>query len=280
MAEPIANILVIDDEVGMREGCRRALAPRGFFVETAEHGVEGLRKLRETAFDLVLLDAMMPGMSGLELLERIREHNPDIVCIMITGYATVELAAQAMKKGAQDFLPKPFTSDELLAAVRKGLDERQRRLASERDRVWEEEQYQLERTRQEQAKLDTIESRFMLVITHRLRNPAGAIKSYLQLMRAGLLDEDEWDEYLEKVDLRAGQLLNMLDDLLELAHLKSGVDDVQTQACGRGRYPGRSRSPPPSDGRGQRVDVGPAHRGSTGHPDPGHSSPLVMDPSA
>lgn len=224
MTEPIAKILIIDDEVGMREGCRRALTPRGFFVETAEHGVEGLRKLRETAFDLALLDVMMPGMSGLELLERIHDHNPNIVCIMITGYATVELAAQAMKKGAQDFLPKPFTSDELLAAVQKGLDERQRRLAFEHDRLREEERYQLERTLQQQAMLDAVESQFMLVIAHRLRDPAGVIKSYLQLMRGGFVEEDEWDEYLEKVDLRAGQLLNMLDDILELAHLKSGID--------------------------------------------------------
>jgi two-component system sensor histidine kinase BaeS len=167
---------------------------------------------------------MMPGMSGLELLDRVYEHDPDIACIMITGYATVDLAAQAMKKGARDFLPKPFTSDELLAAVRKSIDERKRRLALEREKELAEEQLQLERISQERAKLDTIESRFMLVIAHKLRDPAGVIKSYLQLMRGGFVDEDEWDEYLEKLDLRAGQLLAMLDDLLELAHLKSGIE--------------------------------------------------------
>ena len=85
MSTMTANILVIDDEVGMREGCRRALTPQGFQVDVAEHGVEGLRKLRESHYDLVLLDAMMPGMSGLELLERIQESDPSIICIMITG---------------------------------------------------------------------------------------------------------------------------------------------------------------------------------------------------
>jgi signal transduction histidine kinase len=224
MAETEANILVIDDEVGMREGCRRALTPHGFHVSVAEHGVEGLRKLREGHFDLILVDAMMPGLSGLELLDRVYEYDPDIVCIMITGYATVDLAAQAMKKGARDFLPKPFTSDELLAVVRKSLDERKRRLALEREKELAEEQLQLERISQERAKLDAIESRFMLVIAHKLRDPAGVIKSYLQLMRCGFVDEDEWDEYLEKLDLRAGQLLAMLDELLELAHLKSGIE--------------------------------------------------------
>jgi two-component system sensor histidine kinase/response regulator len=220
MVTATAHILVIDDEIGMREGCRRALTPHGFHVSTAEHGVEGLRKMREEPFDLILLDAMMPGMSGLELLERIRDHDPSIICVMITGYATVDLAAQAMKQGACDFLPKPFTSDELLTVVNRGLEERQRQLAFKQQREQEEEALQLERTRQEIAKLDAIESRFMLVLVHQLRDPAGVIKNYLQLMRAGYVDADEWDEYLEKLDLRAGQLLNMLDDLLELAHLK------------------------------------------------------------
>lgn len=220
MAETKASILVIDDEVGMREGCRRALTPHGFQVVTAEHGAEGLRRLAEQRFDLVLLDAMMPGMSGVELLERIQDRDPDLVCVMITGYATVDLAAQAMKKGAHDFLPKPFTSDELLTAVCRGLEERQRRQQLRQEQERQEQLLQLERARQEMAKLDAIESRFMLVVVHELRNPAGALKNYVQFMRAGYVGPDEWDEYLEKLDLRAGQLVDMLDDLLELAQLK------------------------------------------------------------
>jgi len=214
------NILIVDDEVGMREGCRRALTSQGFRVSTAEHGAEGLRKLREEPFVLVLLDAMMPGMSGLELLGAICEYNPDIICIMITGYATVDLAAQAMKHGAFDFLPKPFTLDELLAVVNRGLEESQRRAADREQREREEEAYQLERARAETAKLDAIESRFMLIIAHELRNPAGVIKNYLQFMRSGYADAGEIGECLEKLEQRADQLLAMLDDILELASLK------------------------------------------------------------
>lgn len=220
MKENGPNILIVDDEIGMRAGCRRALVPQGYRVSVAEHGVEGLRKLREEAFDVVLLDAMMPGLSGLEVLERIQQHDPDIVCVMITGYATVDLAAQAMKMGAHDFLSKPFTSDELLTVVQRAWDERQRRIAQRRQQEHEEESLQLERTRQEKAKLDAFESRFTIVVVHELRNPAGVIKNYLQLMRAGYIEADEWQEYVEKLDLRAGQMLAMLDDLLELANLK------------------------------------------------------------
>jgi signal transduction histidine kinase len=227
-----ANILVIDDELGMREGCRRTLVSHGYRVSTAEHGAEGLQKLREQRFDLVLVDAMMPGMSGLELLGRAYQRDPDILCIMITGYATVDLAAQAMKQGAHDFLPKPFTSDELLAAVKRGLAERLRRNQLKQQKEREEETRQLERARQEMAKLDAIQSRFLLVIAHELRNPAGVIKNYVQLMRGGYVDEDEWDEYLEKLDLRATQLLAMLDDILELAYLKDVAGPSKTKPVG------------------------------------------------
>jgi signal transduction histidine kinase len=229
MTTDTPSILVIDDEVGMREGCRRVLAPHGYSVSTAEHGAEGLRKLRGNPFDLVLLDAMMPGMSGLELLERIRQHDPDVMCVMITGYATVDLAAQAMKQGAQSFLPKPFTSDELLTAVQGGLVERSRRLEARRQKEREEESRELERARREMATLDAIESRFMLVVVHELRNPAGVIKNYLQLMRKGYVDEDEFDDYLLKLDRRASQLLDMLDDLLELAHLKARQEPTKLE---------------------------------------------------
>ena len=220
MEATAANILVVDDQVGMREGCRRALTPHGFRVTTAEHGAEGLRHLREQSFDLVLLDAMMPGMSGLELVERIQQRDPDIVCIMITGYATVDLAARAMKQGAHDFLPKPFTSDELLTVVQRGLEARRQKLAMKEQEAQEEEAQELERAQQEMARLDAVESRFMLVVVHELRNPAGAIKNLLQMMRGGYVDADEWDEYLEDLEGRADQLLAMLDDLLELADLK------------------------------------------------------------
>lgn len=74
--EAATRVLVVGDELGMREGCRRALTPRGFVVDVAEHGADGLRKPREGAFDLLPVDAIMPGMSGLELLERAHAMDP------------------------------------------------------------------------------------------------------------------------------------------------------------------------------------------------------------
>jgi signal transduction histidine kinase len=117
-------------------------------------------------------------------------------------------------------LPKPFTSDELLTVVRRGLEARRRKLAAKEQEAQEEEAQELERAQEEMARLDAVESRFMLVVVHELRNPAGAIKSLLKMIRGGYVDADEMDEYLEALDGRADQLLAMMDDLLELADLK------------------------------------------------------------
>ena len=126
------HILVIDDEIGMRVGCKRALESEGYHVDTAENGEEGLQKLESNGFELVLLDMMMPGIGGLEMLEQISEIDPNLVCVVITGYATVELAVQAIKRGAYDFIAKPFDSDTLLLTVAQGMEKRVLSLQTQR----------------------------------------------------------------------------------------------------------------------------------------------------
>ena len=116
-----ATILVVDDEKAMRDSCCRALAVDGYHTETAEDGDSGLQKLREVKPDLVLVDLKMPGMSGIELLEKIGDIDPNIVPVVITGYANTEWGAEAIKRHAYDFLPKPFTPDQLRTIVQKWL---------------------------------------------------------------------------------------------------------------------------------------------------------------
>jgi two-component system response regulator HydG len=120
-----AHILVIDDDESMRDSCRQALARKAGRVEVAGDGLTGLKILEKEAFDLVLLDLKMPGLSGMEVLNRIKQEYPEVVVIVITGYATVESAVEAMKHGAYDFLPKPFTPDSLRAIVERALDKRE-----------------------------------------------------------------------------------------------------------------------------------------------------------
>lgn len=117
------RILVIDDEPHLREGMRLALETEGYRVEAAASGLEGLERFGTGAgWDLVLLDQRMPGMDGLEVLQELRKRDPEARVVMATAYGTVELAVEAMKAGALDFLRKPFTPDVLRGAVRAALE--------------------------------------------------------------------------------------------------------------------------------------------------------------
>jgi DNA-binding response OmpR family regulator len=223
------RVLVVDDEPGIREGCRRALTPQGFEVDVAENGPTGLHKLQEGVFDILLLDAMMPGMSGLEMLGRVRQLYPDLICIMITGYATIELAVQAMRDGAQYFIAKPFTPGLLLEVMNRELNHRRLRREAQRVKILEEEIRELTRVRAEMEKLATIESRFMLTMVHVLRAPVAVLQNSVQLIQKGYVPPEDLPQVLERADLRAGELLATLDDILLLSRLKERLDTKQTE---------------------------------------------------
>lgn len=118
------NILVVDDEEAMRDSCRQLLSREGHNVEVAEDGNKGLELMEKRSFDIVILDLKMPGISGMEVLNKIKSEAPETIVIVITGYATVESAVLAMKLGAYDFLPKPFTPDELTAIIERAEEKR------------------------------------------------------------------------------------------------------------------------------------------------------------
>jgi two-component system phosphate regulon sensor histidine kinase PhoR len=115
------KILVIDDEERIRRGCSRILTKENCLVDMAENGEIGLKMIEEKYYDIVLIDLMMPGIGGMEVLAKVREQHPDSVGIVITGFATLEHSIEAMKKGAFDFIPKPFTPDQLRVVVSKAV---------------------------------------------------------------------------------------------------------------------------------------------------------------
>ncbi len=117
----LPEILVIDDEAIVGNSIRKILEPRGYRVEHAGTPSEAMGMLSERPVDMILLDMKMPGVKGLELLESIKEEHPITPVIMITGYASVETAVASVKMGATDYVPKPFTPDELHGAVEKGF---------------------------------------------------------------------------------------------------------------------------------------------------------------
>ena len=214
------HILIIDDEPGIREGCRRALAPQGFSVQTAENGDEGLQIIETDGIDLALIDVMMPGIGGLELIARIHQHDPEIVCIIITGYATVELAVAALKQGAYDFLTKPFTTDDLTLVVNQGVERRQLTLETKRLQSIEAEAQRLAEEKARLEELDRAKVAFIRLVTHELQAPISAISTYIDLMLNDYIPPERQREYLEKAQERAKEQIDLIADLLEFGRLK------------------------------------------------------------
>src|SRR5215208_2267432 len=119
------NILVIDDEEIMREILETLLSREGYGVRLATSGEEGLELARTGAFDTAIVDVMMPGMDGIAVLEELKRLDDDLPVVMITAFASVETAISAMKRGAFDYITKPFKNDEVLVVVRNAVERRQ-----------------------------------------------------------------------------------------------------------------------------------------------------------
>jgi signal transduction histidine kinase len=218
-----SRILVIDDEEGIRQGCVRALGAQKFQVETAGTLAEGRRLIEQASFDLVLLDIMLPDGQGTSLLKTIRARDAETVAVIITGFATVELAVDAIKQGAYDFISKPFDTDLLLMTVNQGLQKRRLTLEAGRLQNLEQEAARLARDKQEMERLDLFKSAFMLTVAHELRSPVAAAQSLLRTMLRGMAGElnDQQQEVLRRVEVRHGQLLELINDLLSLAASKT-----------------------------------------------------------
>jgi len=120
-----AKILIVDDEEIVIRSCRRILGDGMFVVDSTNDGQEALRKVDETEYDLIILDIMMPGLDGLEVLQHVKERHPGVDVIMMTGLSEIQTAVKAMKLGAFDYLSKPFDPDELRLVVDRALERRQ-----------------------------------------------------------------------------------------------------------------------------------------------------------
>jgi len=119
-----ARILIVDDEEIVVRSCKRILEGPGVLLDAAANGRDALRKADEMPLDIVILDIMMPGMDGLEVLQQLKERHPEVDVVMITGLSQIQTAVKAMKLGAFDYLPKPFDPDELRRVIERALERR------------------------------------------------------------------------------------------------------------------------------------------------------------
>ncbi len=118
------NVLIIDDDEAIQDSCSQILQKEGYQTNVAGSGEEGLRRFKKELFHVVLLDLKMPGMDGMQVLAQIKEESPETPVIIVTGYASVGSAVEAMKQGAFEYLTKPFTPEELRINVNKALKSR------------------------------------------------------------------------------------------------------------------------------------------------------------
>ena len=213
------QVLVIDDEPGMRRGVVKVLTrftmsqryletETSFEVTEAENGKEALAALDNGKFDVVLLDYKLPDMNGIEILNVIREKEYDLLTIMMTAYASLEVAVSATKNGAFDFLAKPFTPDELKSVVRKATSNLMlKRHARQLDEEKKEVRFQ-----------------FLSVLAHELKAPLNAIEGYLNLMddRIGGDKIEDYDKMVKRSLVRVGGMRKLIFDLLDLTRIESG----------------------------------------------------------
>jgi len=212
------RVLVIDDEPGMRMGVERTLHGEtlNFWetdsleveVESAGTGGEGVEKVLNGKPDILFLDYKLPDMNGIEIIERLGERAKDLIIIMITAYASIEVAIEATRKGAYDFLPKPFTPNELRAVTRKAAE---RILLARKNEQLAHEKKQ-------------VRFEFIRVLGHELKAPLGAVEGYLELMKTKTLGDnlDSYMQFIERSSIRLQQMRKLIIDLLDMTRLESG----------------------------------------------------------
>ena len=214
------RVLVIDDEERIRASVRRALkrftvalptdepTTHRFEVLEADSGEAGLEAIAASRPDIVFLDLMLPGISGLDVLERLAREGRDLLTVLITAFATIETAVAATKRGAHDVLAKPFDVEDVRAVVRKAADhllaKRQAaRLARERHAIRDD---------------------LLRVVAHELNTPLTVIQGYLDLLGERSLggDLEAYERPIESMRRRALGMRKLVRDLLELTALESG----------------------------------------------------------
>ena len=213
----VLKVLVIDDEPGIRSGVSRILnnfhvtypfmeEDYTFEVTEAGTGEEGIEILERDMPDILLLDNKLPGIQGVEVLEYIRKRNYDIVVAMITSYASLDVAIRATRDGAIDFIPKPFTPQELKSSIENIT----------------KQQYLKRITHRMKQEGKKIRYQFLSVLSHELKAPLNALEGYLRMMQGKQAGEliDDYATPIERSLQRIQGMRNLIMDLLDFTKIR------------------------------------------------------------
>jgi signal transduction histidine kinase len=241
------KVLVVDDEESVVVTIKAILQLDGYDVATTTSGMQARKMVRDVEYDLVLTDLRLEDGDGLDVLKAVRERYPETVTIMLTGYASLESAIQALRAGAYDYLVKPSEVEELRSTVARGIE--RRRLGQElRLRVTEladlnsslqrridEATAELKERYEQLKELDRMKSQFLSIASHELKTPITAMSGFLQvaLRRVRRLSEGDAaasvadglrgiTEQLEVVYRQTGKLARLVDELLDVSRIQTG----------------------------------------------------------
>ncbi len=194
------HILVVDDEMGPRESLKMILNPY-YNVHVAERGGQAVDLLSKFPVDLVTLDLKMPGLTGINVLEKVKQYDPDIEAIIITGYGSLDTAIEGLRLGAFDYISKPFDVNHILSLVRRGIERRNAK-----------------------ARLRQVKSDFLSNVSHELRTPLSVVVGFVYLLLNQVIGKltEEQQKVLETVYRNSEELLELIDNVLWMTSLNSG----------------------------------------------------------
>ncbi len=202
-------ILIIDDEEALRDGCKQALERSGYRVVLAKEGIEGIKIARDKKPELAFIDLKMPGLSGMEIIEVLSKDVPDMILVMITGFASIVSAVEAIQKGAYDYLPKPFTPEQIRTVTLRALEHRTL----------------LIETRKLKEEKERMQNAFITFVSHEMRSPLVVVRQSFESLMAlagGRFGQDVTD-LIARCNKRIQGLEDLVEHWLDISRIEQGT---------------------------------------------------------
>lgn len=234
-------ILIVDDDTALLQALPQALSIRltAIQVDTSDSALEALKLVQEHNYDAIVSDIKMPGMDGLALLAKIQELQPETPTLLITGHGEHDLAVQALRGGAYDFIQKPIDRDYMIAALTRAIQTcRLRREVAENQRALELHTLSLERIVQnrtrELVEANAAKDKFLSMVSHELRTPLTTLKGRTQLLLRQTRREEVQNvvrEGLADIERSINRLQVLVDDLLDASIVDTNMFVIHRRKC-------------------------------------------------